>query len=365
MINYKSIVLLTFLFALGGCDKPSAKNNWLMSVAERIQLSYLSLENASGNLTVIVELYCKVEQQEKKVLLQQAQSQWRATMDAWQHIQWVRFGPISENNDDWKIQFWPDKKNLVARKTRQILAYRETITQQDVASASVVIQGIGALELLLFDNTESSLVDVESETIEKQCQLALATARNLNATTSRVASAWNEGEFAQQWIEHNALLKQADSLAEAEGEVFDALLAQMERVKIDKLGGPLGYKNRSKKPNGYFSESWRSAHSIANIQSNIESFDSILDDDKRYDLVELLIDQQHKILAEKLLAVTMALRTELADVQMPLKNAVINEQAVKQIQSIYALMGQLNSLLKSEVAPALGITLGFNANDGD
>ncbi len=345
-----STILLFVIFSLVGCEQPSEKNNWILSVTDRIQSDYGQLALESEILVSSLQQYCNTDQDKKQSALNKAQNQWRSAMAAWQQIQWVRFGPISENNDDWKIQFWPDKKNLVARKTQQFLVENEEVTQKKIAEASVVIQGISELELLLFDPNYIS-----------QCQLLQAVGENLSLTTKQIHQAWIESHD-EKWVQS---IHQPEQKAEMEGQLFGALLAQMERIKLDKLGGPLGLKNRNKKPNGYFSESWRSNHSLANIETNINAFQGVLVDPKRYDLVELLLSLSQKELANRLLDKVSQIQDAIAAIQKPLNKAVHQESTKQQVAHLYGQIGDLNSLLKNDVAKVLNITLGFNANDGD
>ena len=82
---------------------------------------------------------------------QDVQTHWRNAMSDWQAVNLINFGPIKEENKSWRLQFWPDKKNLVGKKIKSILKGQQSLDLETIAGASVVIQGLSGLEYLLFD----------------------------------------------------------------------------------------------------------------------------------------------------------------------------------------------------------------------
>ena len=55
----------------------------------------------------------------------------------------------------------------------------------------------------------------------------------------------------------------------------------------------------------------------------------------------------------------------LSDIDKPLSEAVMDSAYKPRLDALHQAVGELNSLLKSGLAPALQIKLGFNSNDGD
>ncbi|MEZ5506733.1 MAG: hypothetical protein R3F38_12490 [Gammaproteobacteria bacterium] len=66
------------------------------------------------------------------------------------------FGPITDNNLDWKLQFWPDKKNILQRKCRRcwkvVNPFRPRLWRRQVW----LCRALGAQEWLLFDEAFAS-----------------------------------------------------------------------------------------------------------------------------------------------------------------------------------------------------------------
>lgn len=280
------------------------------------------------------------------------QAAWRESMASWQHIQWLRMGPIAQDNDDWKLQFWPDKKNILQRKMQDILDGSEPVGADSLAHASVVVQGFSAQELLLFD--------AQFATVEKfagrQCDLLRASTALTARVGQKLDDAWQDETWLQRW---------ASPAQVRNGEILDALLAQIERIKNDKLGEPMGLKTRDKKPNGYFAESWRSENSLANLQHNLLAVQQLIRPAQGYGLFQYLKDSQQQAVADELVIRLDNAQQALQQIKPPLTAAVTDTAQQPALQNAHRALGELATFCKQKLAPALGLTLGFNSNDGD
>lgn len=353
------LVLVITLAVVSACDSTPPEAKWVAAVSKRIGSDYQALLKESETLASSTATFC-----EQPVDLSPARTQWLRTMDAWQQVQWVRFGPILENNDDWKIQFWPDKKNIVARKVGQLLEREQAIDAATLDKASVVVQGLTALELLLFDDNFSQRYGENTPQAEKQCQLLRVTSEYLVTTVNRISEGWQDDDFQSRWLA-TATTGSDSTQVDAESQIVAAMLSQMEKVKLDKLGGPLGYKNRNRQPNGYFAESWRSHSSLANIQANLLALARVIDAQDGYDLRRLLAHHGAAPLADQIQAQVNKCLSLLSDIDKPLSEAVMDSAYKPRLDALHQAVGELNSLLKSGLATALQIKLGFNSNDGD
>ena len=366
----KIMSVLALVVISAGCERVSPEEKWASALSIRIAADYVDLFHRSQLLVGSANRFCEAKIQRSDRVgapsaeLSTVQAEWRRTMGAWQHIQWVRFGPMVENNDDWKIQFWPDKKNIVSRKVQQILSKEIKIDQQMVADASVVVQGLSALELLLFDTEYVALFDHNTGMSVRQCQLVMAVGQHLVSTIERVKNQWQDQNYRSSWIA--TVNKEQDSFGpSALTDVVAAMLTQMEKLKADKLGGPLGYKNRSKQPNGYFSEGWRSHSSLDNIKTNLLALQILISNQDSYDLRRLLDAKGSDAVADEIESSINQILNVIATIDKPLNEAVSDVGSRVQLEELHLAVGNLNSLLKTRLSPALGITLGFNSNDGD
>lgn len=358
--KWSGILLAGLLLLLSGCkDDMTPDQRWVATATRQIVEHHQALARLTEKQHEQAMSFCA---NPSAPALEKMQQRWRDSMGAWQQLQWVRFGPISENNLDWKLQFWPDKKNILQRKVQGILDSGEPITPESLAKASVVVQGFSAQELLLFD---AAFAVPEQFHQSRQCALLLANTRLTADVAQRLDDHWQDKIWLKRWLQPQATVADQTAAASRGGDVLDALLAQVERIKLDKLGEPLGLKTRDKKPNGYFAEAWRSQHSLANIQHNLAAVQALITPEKGYGLFQYLKDRQQPALADELVIRIDNVHLALQQISPPLRQAVMDDEQRKTVEACARSVGELASFLKQQVAPALGLSLGFNANDGD
>jgi len=358
--KWPRLLLLGALLSLASCkdENLTPEQRWLATATGQIQQSYQQLAQDTQAQQQQAAQFCTAPD---AAGLQQAQSAWRQAMGSWQHIQWLKLGPIAKDNDDWKLQFWPDKKNILQRKTQDILNGSDPITADSLSHASVMVQGFSAQELLLFD-TEFAAPE---KFAGRQCELLQATTVLTTATTKRLADSWKEEAFLKTWANPKTVPQGHTPAQVRNGELLDALLGQVERVKNDKLGEPLGMKNRDKKPNGYFAESWRSDNSLNNIHQNLLGLQELLRPQEGYGLFQYLKDLGHQPVADELVIKLDNAQQALQQIQPPLSRSVTDAAQQPALQKAHQTLGELATFIKQKLAPALGVSLGFNSNDGD
>jgi predicted lipoprotein len=86
-----------------------------------------------------------------------ARKNFHQTMDAWQFIQNIQFGPIQILMRNYTLQFWPDKKNYVSKHFAILLETKDptALTGTEFHKTSVSIEGLPAIERFLFEEDEA------------------------------------------------------------------------------------------------------------------------------------------------------------------------------------------------------------------
>ena len=84
--------------------------------------------------------------------LDAARQSFGETVDAWSAIEIIRFGPVTEENRLERMLFWPDRKGTGLKQVQAALAAKDATATDagSLASKSVAMQGLGALEFVLF-----------------------------------------------------------------------------------------------------------------------------------------------------------------------------------------------------------------------
>ncbi|MGH1370829.1 MAG: imelysin family protein [Cellvibrionaceae bacterium] len=341
---------LTFALVLTACSKTSPEQVFLESVnSQLIRPYYLNLAEETKSLSAQVEQHCRSD--ENSVSLK---NQWRATMMAWQKAQAIQFGPLREHNLAWEYQFWPDKKNLIAKKLKPLLKTADEQTLESLKKASVVTHGLPALEYLLFDEQADKYGDHNA-----QCSLAQVIANHLANTSEQLNSQWLR--YQTQLLSANDKNPEYPTQAHAVAVVIDSFLTQVENISNRKLTMALGLNTKVQRLNPYLLESWRSQHSKENLLANVSSVEDLM--------VEggLGIYLRQKGLATLAESITQNLqKTRYAIETMPA--SLFEQLSQPQAPAAVSLQNhllQLTQHFKTDIPTALNIQLGFNNNDGD
>lgn len=120
-----------------------------------------------------------------------AEEAFAETVRAWAGLDFIRFGPVAREHRLERIFFWPDPRGFAFRQTSALLAARkaELLEPGALASQSVAVQGLTALEILIFDD-KTVLGTGTDEAALYRCALAGAIAANLKAVAAEIEAGW-------------------------------------------------------------------------------------------------------------------------------------------------------------------------------
>lgn len=204
--------------------------------------------------------------------LAQLQQDYVATADAWQGVQHVQFGPITYFNWNFRLQFWPDEKGTGTRQLDALLAAADSsvLTPEAFAQQSVGVQGLPALEQLLF--SDGALASLQSQPY--RCQLVQAITHNVNDIASGVAQRWRD-EFRNTV----ATADERGFFESAQDATIDYLKAVVEsvrRIQQQKLEAPLGDSQAAARERR--AEAWRSDRSLQHLRTNVAALAALFND---------------------------------------------------------------------------------------
>lgn len=332
------IPALTMVIApvLQAAESPRAQ--WQTDIAA----GYNALADQAGDLHQSIQTYCKTPSQESRTQVEDA---WESAFLQWQRVRFVDFGPIEQDSRAWQIQFWPDSKNLVARKVGFALG-QDTINEHQVDEAGVALQGFPAMEYLLFDSRMNQSDDALPA--DRTCTLLTAVAAHLETTTSGLAADWQQ--FSPYYMKTESYT----------ARTVEAGLNGLEILQDRRLADPMGLRGTPKR-NPYLGDAWRSGYSLAAIGASIQGMDQYL----RPGLEALLIQQEKQELAQRLNKQFDSTLEELDALPDALAPSLEDDEKYRALQSLFIEVTQLEQVLENRIAPALGIRRGFNSSDGD
>ena len=322
---------------------------------------YRAFGDAAKEMQTRLDALCKSPGDDT---LRSAQQQFAALTTAWARIQYISFGPIFEHQRAFRIEYWPDKRNVVGRQLADLLKKREhaALEPERFATTTVGVQGLPALERMLFG--DDALEALASGDGNFRCGLLAAISNNLETIARDVVAGWTEGDTAYlARIDHPSEDdEELPSGRDAAGRLLNDLLTATIAMRDMKLLAPLGANQEKAK--GQQAEYWRSGQSLAVLNANLEGWRALFGTDQG--LGGMLAAQPNgKTVADDVAATTDDAAKELAQITMPLDKAVADAEQRKQVEAFAAQLVKLRDLLAGPVTTTLNLPVGFNALDGD
>ena len=161
----------------------------------------------------------------------------------------IRFGPVAQEHRFERIFYWPDPKGLGTRQIREVLAKQDkSVTEQTgLAGKSVALQGLPALEYLLYGDGAATLEKGGAEGTFR-CSFAEAVAGNLAGIAKEIVDGWQDGApYAKSYLEPGPANPAYHTAKEVTLELFKTFTAGIEWVRDQKLGKAARAKARAGK----------------------------------------------------------------------------------------------------------------------
>jgi hypothetical protein len=226
----------------------------------------------------------------------------------------------------------------------------------------VALTGFPALEQILYDDARLPGTAGSAPDGDYACALASAIARNLAGIAAAVLDEWQRpGGFRDAML--TAAAGNAYFTAEdASVDLLKSLHNALQSAIALKLEAPLGASLAEAKPRR--AESWRSALSLSDIRANLETAQALYASPGGFGAaLEALGDDDQ--LDGAIRQGFESAFVQIDAIKLPLSAAVEDPAARTQVEALLATVKGLRRLVGEQLAPALGLLVGFNATDGD
>ncbi|MDH1443076.1 imelysin [Pseudomonas sp. GD03721] len=351
---HRTLIASLLGLALVGCGQQDPRAKVSAALADGVLLpAYNSWQEADRQLAVNAEAFCAGNAD-----LGTARQAFLGAQSAWAGLQPLLVGPLAEGNRAWQIQFWPDKKNLVQRQVEALLKSKPQLNNDDLAKASVVVQGLTAYEYMLFD---PALDLTQAEQKARYCPLLQAIGQHQQALAVQIMDEWQGKPGMAEQLKTFPNERYADA-NEAIADLLRVQVTALDGLK-KKLGAPMGRQSKGI-PQPYQAEAWRSAASLANLGAALANAELLWHGSNRDGIQTLLGDDQAD-LANRIDAAYQDTRQRLAALDKPLGDLLADEAGRAALNELYDSLNRLHRLQESELAKALDVQIGFNAHDGD
>ncbi|HLU19506.1 MAG TPA: imelysin family protein [Pusillimonas sp.] len=330
----------------------------LETLGSRVTQSYISpamteFQHAAVNMEKALQGLCSNNDTREQTALAFEQ-----LVKAWSAVEFLRFGPLVESNRFENIYFWPDPRGVMSRQVQAVLAKpaADIPDSRQLAAQSVALKGLPALEFVLY--RDNGLLTSGSQSHgDSACVYSKALAGHLVALSTELADQWSQGGpqaalFTSPGPD-NPLYRNPKEVA---SEIIKALSTGMQYQAEVKLAAALGPD--SARASYRKAPYWRSGLSLIAIESAVRGMLAFYEAGNYQFGDAQWIDQN--IRGEMQRAVE-----QLASLEVPVQQLFTSEAGHRDLTVVVLQLRNAKSLIDQDMAPALGVRIGFNALDGD
>ncbi|MGX5799952.1 imelysin family protein [Bradyrhizobium sp. Arg314] len=321
-----------------------------------VRPAYASLDEHAAGLAEAMHQLCETPSEQN---LEVARSTFSATVEAWSVVEIIAFGPIKENNRLERMLYWPDRKSIGLRQVQSTLAAKDPSATDpaQLAQKSVAMQGLGALEYVLYGDGAKTLVRKDDP---YRCAYGAAVAGNIETISGEVRDAWNKSDgFASLWANpgpKNPLYRDG---AEAVTELVGVFINELEMIRDVRLKGFLGAKPDADRPKQAIY--WRSQNTMASLAGNLSGVDELFQASKLGDA--LPADAQWMAGSIHIQLVNGV--TTAKSVSGPIDKALADPALRDKLDQFALVTSSLSTLIATRMTAEFGLTAGFSSLDGD
>lgn len=308
-----------------------------------IHAGYQHLATQSQALASQAGAYCEAPSAKG---LEHTKQAWLDAFLAWQQVRYVDFGPVEQKNRAWQFQFWPDPKNLIARKATYLLKDEAAITPEKINESGVAVQGFPMVEYLLYDQTFSE--GERALPADRSCQLLVGVSNHIAENSEALAKDW--GDFKSAYVDNDQYTN----------TTVRAAMAGLELLEERRLATPMGLRGNGKRT-VYRADAWRSGASLAAVNATVLG----LDQQFLPTFSKLLNDREQADLAERIEEQAKEIQAKFPELDRPMAPLLADNSQFRVLQSLYVHISQLTALVNDRAAVELGVVRGFNSSDGD
>jgi len=259
---------------------------------------------------------------------------WETAYSNYLAISYMNLEVITNNALNYSFAFWPDKKNLIGKKMKSLLA-KTDINAADIGKSSAPVKGYQAIEYLLFDKSQTKIncTAIKAIVINMLDNIKLINAQLKQLPIIKSEFLTNQREIEGASIAFNQISNH-----------LSAIIKKVTTITNDKKNEKL-----------YFSDAWRSKQALHFHKNNVNNAIEYIQI-----MSGLLSEQSQKTLQPQILQLNIQLS------KFPSNYFEIYTQKKETLLFHHAIaLNKLNTTLSNVILADLNITLGFNNSDGD
>jgi len=323
-----------------------------------IRPGYAAFADATTALDGRVQTLCD---QPSAQTLDAAKKAFSETVKEWSRVEIFRFGPVNRKRRYDRLFYWPDRKGIGLRQIQRALAKKDqsVILADTLADKSVALQGLPALEYLLYGDGAEALTHAEPE-IGFRCSFAASVATNIDRIAHDVTEGWREGaDFTKTFLSPSPDDPLYHSPKDVTLELFKAFTSGLELVRDQKLGKPLGTSPETARPK--LAAFWRSDLTFTNMVGNLEGVRVLF---AKGGFAEVVAEESPGVEDSILFDLDRVIKV-LSTVDQPITEVVKDQAQRDKLEALRVALKSARETASSMIARGAGLSFGFNALDGD
>ncbi len=329
-------------------------------VDSHVLTCYQQLADQTQELASIVETSCSSNDPFE---IEPVRNEFHEVMDAWMAAEHLNFGPIELFMRNHRVYFWPQARFKTANAIHELIATLDEMSQDslDVSEMNVAVQGLLAVEYLLFSENEEK-VQLEPDTVG--CDLLTAVSDNLHNIAADTLDDWTGGEvdFANHLKQPQSEQGFFEDYRTVTRAFFRSLANELQLISDVKLKPVIGENMDSVRV--HLAESALSRRSHRNVIQNLHALQSLYLGNDGPGLSALVLPADEKL--DKLMR--KAFRKTIANaesIDIPLEIAAANADYRPSVEKLLIQVQAIGQIVRNRVANALSFRVGFNSLDGD
>ena len=317
---------------------------------------FTRLAEASGGLTRELARTCDGD----AGALAASRKKFAAAALAWAEVEFLRFGPMAEIGRAERLYFWPDPRGVTQRQVNGVVAKRDqsALDPSALVGKSAAVQGLGALELLLYDDARP--ITGDDEAARYRCRFALSAARSMQAQADAVVAEWQgDRGWRRRLLEPGVAGSPYKSSEEPAADFARALLTGLQMIQDRQVAPMIAATSSSDRaPRLPFSRAQLSARYIA---ASVQSAKAL------YEAMDLGrgVPKDKRWMPRWITAAFSRLANDAPAAVEDIGREKPAEDRARQLRMVRFHVENIRKLVGRELAPLAGLTIGFNELDGD
>lgn len=359
----RSIVWLAALLSLSlfaqpalALDDAKARQVMANAVDGYIRPAYKDFHAKAAALAAETDKSCAAPDEDGLTTMR---ARFAETVASWGHIEFLREGPVMQQNRLERILFYPDRKSTGLKQVQALLRNPDP-SVMDAASLktrSVAIQGLGAYEFLFFGDSPGSVL---ADKNAFRCRYGLAVARNVEIIAGELQAAWDAPDgIAKDWKNPAADNPVYRDSKEAVSALIGVAVHGVEMVRDQRLKH--FYKGRDSKVSPKLAVYWRSGLTMTALTANVDGLTKFW---KATDIA-LIMDPDMGSLADSADFDLHAAVNALGKMDQPTAERLKDDKYLGKLDFIEFNLKDAMTRIDNDVGGAVGLGAGFSFADGD